>query len=53
LFELKTTVGVMTITTFHHSFKNLVMKWLVEVGPNFAMAADAELRLADLQQMDS
>jgi hypothetical protein len=41
----------MTITTLHHAFKNLVMKWLVEVWLHFRMAAYAKLRLARLQDV--
>ena len=46
LFELETAVGVMTIAAFHRTFEDLVMKWFVEVGFDFVVAADAELRLA-------
>lgn len=52
LLEFKTTVRVVTITALHHSFENLVMKRLVEIGLRFRVATDAELRLARLQQVD-
>lgn len=48
LLEFKTTVGVVTITALHHSFKNLVVKRFVEVRLRFTVAADAELRLPNL-----
>jgi hypothetical protein len=46
LFELETAVRVMTIAALHRAFEHLVMKWFIEVGLNFVVAADAELRLA-------
>ena len=46
LFEFETAVRIVTIAAFHRAFQHLVMKWLVEVGLNFIVAADAELRLA-------
>jgi hypothetical protein len=49
LFEFEAAVGIVTITALHRSLKNLVMKWLIEIGPNFAVATDAKLRFADLQ----
>ena len=46
LFEFETAVRIVTIAAFHRAFQHLVMKWLVEVGLNFIVAADAKLRLA-------
>jgi hypothetical protein len=50
LLEFETAVGIVTIAALHHAFKDLVMKWLVEVGLNFVVTIHAELRLARLQQ---
>ena len=49
LLQLKTTVGIMAIAAFHHSFEHLVMKRLVEVGLDFVVTAHAKLRFAQLQ----
>ena len=46
LFELEAAVRIVTIATFHRAFEDLVMKWFVEVGLNFVVTTDAELRLA-------
>jgi hypothetical protein len=42
---------IMTVTALHDSFEHLVMEGLVEVGLNFTMAADTELRLAERQHV--
>jgi len=44
-------MGIVTITTFHYPFENFVMKRFVEVGLHLGMAAHAQLRLAELQEM--
>ena len=46
LLELETAVRVVAVAALHRTFEYLVMKRLVEVGLNFVMATDAELRLA-------
>ena len=53
LLEFKTTVGIVAIAAFHHSFEDFVMKRLVKIGLDFTMAADTKLRLSKLQQMNS
>ena len=40
----------MAISAFHRPFKDLVMEWLIELVLNFAVATEAQLRLAHLQQ---
>ena len=49
LLEFEAAVGIVTVTTPHHTFKDLVMKGLVEIGLNFVVTAYAELRLAGFQ----
>ena len=49
LFEA--AVGIVTITALHYSFEHFVMKRLVEVRLHLGMAAHAQLRLAELQEM--
>lgn len=49
LLQFKTTVGIVAIAAFHHSFEDFVMKRLIEVRLDFVVTADAELRLAQLQ----
>ena len=51
LLELETAVGIVTVAALHRAFEHLVMKGLVEVGLNFVVTTDAELRLAGFQQM--
>ena len=53
LFELETAVRIVTITALHRAFKHLVVKRFVEVGLNFVVATDAELRFTDLEQITS
>ena len=47
LLRFKATVRVVTIAALHHSFKDFVMKRLVEVRLHFVMATHAQLRFAD------
>jgi hypothetical protein len=49
LLQLKATVWIMAIAAFDHSFQDFVMEWLIEVGLDFVMTADAKLRLTNLQ----
>ena len=49
LFQFKTTVGIVTIAAFHHSFEDFVMKRLIEVGLHFVMTAHTKLWLTNLQ----
>jgi len=49
LLQFKTTVGIMAIAAFHHSFQHFVMKRLIEVGLNFVVTAHAKLGFAKLQ----
>ena len=51
LLELETAVRIVTVAALHRAFEDLVMKRLVEVGLNFVVAAYAELRLADFQEI--
>jgi hypothetical protein len=44
---------VVAITALHHSLQNFVMKWLVEVGLNLGVTANAELRFAKLKEVNS
>ncbi len=53
LLELETTVRIVTITALHRALEHLVVKRLVEVGLNFVVAAYAELRFTDLEQITS
>jgi hypothetical protein len=46
LFEFKATMRVMTVTTLHRTFQNLVVERLVEIRLYLTMAAKAELWLA-------
>jgi hypothetical protein len=39
LLQLKTTVGIVAVAAFHHSFEDFVMKRLIEVGLHFVMTA--------------
>lgn len=48
LLQFKTAVWIVTIAALHHAFEDFVMKGLVEIGLNFVVAANAELRLAVL-----
>ena len=50
LLEFETAVGIVTITALHHAFKDLLVKWLVEIRLNFVVTTYAELRLASLQE---
>jgi len=49
LLQLKTAVGIVTITALDHSFKDFVMKRLVEIRFDFVVTAHAKLRFAKLQ----
>lgn len=49
LLEFETAVGIVTIAALHHAFEDFVMKGLVEIGLNFVVATNAELRLAGFQ----
>ena len=48
LFELEAAMRIVTIAALHRAFEHLVMKRFVEVGLNFVVATDAELRFASL-----
>jgi hypothetical protein len=50
LFEFKTAVRIMAIPATHRSFKNFVMKGLIELVLNFTVATQAKLWIADSQQ---
>ena len=52
LLELKTTMRIVAITTFHGPFENFVMERRVELGLHFTVATQAELRLANFQHME-
>ena len=45
---IQRSVRIVTIAALHRAFEDLVMKGFVEVGLNFVVATDAELRLACL-----
>lgn len=49
LLQLKTTVRIVAIAAFDHSFEYFVMEGLVEIGLDFAMTAETKLWLAQLQ----
>ena len=53
LLEFKAAVGIVTITTLHHSLENFMMKRLVEISFRFSVTTDAELWLPSLQHVDS
>lgn len=48
LLQLKTTVGIVAIAAFHHSFEDFVMERLVEVRLRFSMATHTKLRFTQL-----
>jgi hypothetical protein len=50
-FVLEGAVGIMAVRADQHALGNLVVKWLCERRLHIRMAAIAELRLGDLQQM--
>jgi hypothetical protein len=52
LLQFEAAVGIVTITALHHSFKNFMMKWFVEVGLYLVMTTNAELRLTQLEKMN-
>ena len=47
LFQLKTTVRIMTIAATYRAFENFMMERLVEVRLDLVMTADAKLRFSD------
>ena len=47
LFELEAAVRIVTIAALHRAFEDFVMKGFAEVGFNFIVATEAELRLAE------
>ena len=49
LLEFKAAVRVVAISALHRPFENLMMERLIELVLNFAVATDAQLRLAYLQ----
>jgi len=51
--EFEAAVRVVTIAALHRAFEDFVMKRLVEVGLNFVMTTDAELRLTNFQEITS
>jgi hypothetical protein len=53
LLEFETAVRVVTVAALHRAFQHLVMKRLVEVGLNFVVTANAQLRFSDSQQITS
>jgi hypothetical protein len=46
LFQFEATVRVMAIAALHDAFQNLVMERHIELVLRFAVATEAELRLA-------
>ena len=50
LLEFKATMRIMAVATFHRAFEYFVMEWLIKVGLNFGMAANAQLWLAKFQK---
>src|SRR5678815_4393424 len=50
LLELKATVRVVTITTLHCAFEDLVMEGLVKVRLYFIVTAKTQLRLSHFYQ---
>jgi hypothetical protein len=52
LLQLKTAMRVVAVTAFHRPFQHLVVKRLVEIRLNFAVATNAKLWLPNFQQMD-
>ena len=51
LFQFKTTMRVMAITTLHRTFKNLVMVGQIKLVFDFGVAAQTKLRVAGLQHL--
>lgn len=52
LLELKATVRIVAITALHRPFEHLVMEGLVKIRFSFRVAAHAELRLSNFQQVN-
>ena len=52
LLQLKAAVRVVAVAALHHSFKNFMVKRLVEVRLRFLMTTHAELRLVELQHVN-
>ena len=49
LLQFKTTVGIVAIAAFHHSFEDFVMERLIKVGLHFVMTAHTKFWLTNLQ----
>jgi len=52
LFQFKTAMRVMTITTLHRAFKHFVMEGQIKLVLHLGVAAQAQLRLAHFQKFD-
>jgi len=52
LLQFKTAMRVMTIAALHRAFKHLVMEGQIKLVLHLGVAAQAKLRLADLQKFD-
>ena len=52
LFCFEATVGIVAISATHRSFKNLMVKRLVELMLDFTMTSETKLRVTHLQQLN-
>ena len=52
LFEFKTAVRIVAVTTFHRAFEHFVMEGQIELVLRFAMTTQTKLWLAFLQQLE-
>ena len=52
LLQFKAAVRVVAVAALHHSFKNFMVKRLVEIWLRFLMATHAELRFAGFQHVN-
>ena len=53
LFQLKPTMGVVTVAAPHRAFKDFMMEGQIELMFGFRVATYAELRLVHLQKLYS
>jgi hypothetical protein len=53
LFEFETAMWIVAIATLQRTFQDLVMERQLELVFDLAMTAQAELRLAVLEQLDT
>ena len=53
LFQFETTMWIVAIATLQRAFQDLVMERQLELVLDLAMTAQAELRLAVLEQLDT